>query len=76
MFVYWTRLREQMLDERFVLHRYKSTSIAGSAVAVAMGGLALYDYVGAGRFRWDLFGLLCLMVVVKLGCMAWFRLRD
>jgi hypothetical protein len=72
----WRTLRERMLDERFVVHRYKSTSYAGSAVAVALGGLSLYDYFVHGRFRWDLFGLLCLMVVVKLGCMTWFRLRD
>jgi len=76
MFPFWVSLRERLLDERFVLHRYKSTSHAGMAVALALGGWFLYDQVTVGRIRWDLLVLLGLMVAVKLGFLAWYTLRD
>lgn len=76
MFGFWRLFRQRLLDERFLVHRHKATSFAGSAVALAIGGLALYDHVVLGRFRWDLVGLLCLMVTVKLGCLVWYTLRD
>jgi hypothetical protein len=76
MFPFWSSLRERLLDERFVLHRYQSTSHAGIAVALALAGWFLYDQVTRGRIRWDFLVLLGLMVAVKLGFMAWYTLRD
>lgn len=76
MFPFWISLRERLFDERFVLHRYKSTSHAGVAVALAIAGWAVHDQVILGRIRWDLLALLGLMVAVKLGFMAWYTLRD
>ena len=76
MFPFWVSLRARLLDERFVLHRYKSTSHAGIAVALALAGWFLYDQVTAGRIRRDFLVLLGLMLAVKLGFMAWYTLRD
>ena len=76
MFPFWISLSERLLDERFVHHRYKSTSHAGMAVALALAGWFLHDQVTAGRIRWDFLGLLGLMAAVKLGFMAWYTLRD
>jgi hypothetical protein len=73
---FWLSLRKRLLDERFVLHRYRSTSHAGVAVAVAIGGWAVHDQLTLGRMRWDLIALLGLMVAVKLGFMVWYTLRD
>jgi len=76
MFPFYLFLKKQMFDERFILHRYKSTSHAGVAVAVALAAWLIHDQVVVGRIRWDFLALLGLMAVVKLGSMAWYSLRD
>jgi hypothetical protein len=76
MFSFWIVLKERLFDERFVLHRYKSTSHAGVAVALAIAGWALYEQLVLGRVRWDFLALLGLMAAVKLGFMAWYTWRD
>ncbi len=64
------------LDERYRLHRYKSTSNAGVAGALGLAGYLLYRYYGHGEFHWELFWILLGMALVKVICLAWFRLRD
>ncbi len=76
MFPFYLFLKEQPFDERFVLHRYKSTSHAGVVVALAMAGWTVHDRVVLGQIRWDFLALLGLMALVKLGFMAWYSLRD
>ena len=65
-----------MLDERFILHRYKSTSHAGVAAAIALGAWFLYEFHVEDVIRWDLLSILGIMALVKIGCMIWYRARD
>ncbi len=65
-----------MLDERFLMHRYKSTSHAAVAGSVAMGGWFLYQQWGRGVLRWDIMAILTLMAVVKVGAMLYYRRFD
>ena len=76
MFPFLTGLRERFFDERFALHRYKSTSRGGVSVAVLMGLWSLYDLFVHSRLRMDFLILLGIMAVVKLGFMARYRTHD
>jgi hypothetical protein len=66
----------QFVDERFLTHRLRSTSLAGivgGVVALLLFEYRLYhDHV----LNWDLLVVGLTFVVVKLGALAWYRLRD
>ena len=64
------------IDERFLAHRLKSTSLAGVAALLVCTGLWAYAFYVDGVFRWDLFAVFGTGVVVKLGAMVFFRLTD
>jgi len=63
-------------DERFLMHRLKSTSLAGVIGALTAIGLFAYNYYGKGVWRWDLFAIAATVAVVKVAAMVWYRLRD
>jgi len=65
-----------MIDERYILHRYKSTSFAGTACALMVVGLFSWSYFTEHVFRTDLFVVATVTAAIKLGFMAWYRLRD
>ena len=64
------------MDERFVLHRYKSTSHAAVVGGVALGGWFLFQYYAHHQFRWDLLVIATAMAVTKVSALLWYRLRD
>ena len=76
MFPFDLLRKGRLIDERFILHRYRSTSHAGVIVAVIMGAWSLYDLMAHDRMRWDFLALIGVMAATKLGFMAWYRLRD
>ena len=64
------------VDERFLLHRLRSTSAGGIAGGAVAGGLFLWRlYVDHVR-SWDLLAVLVAIVVVKLATLAWYRVTD
>ncbi len=65
-----------MLDERYRLHRFKSTSHAAIVAAVLMGALFVYERNRNDVFRVDLLIILGAMAVTKLGAMLFYRLRN
>jgi hypothetical protein len=64
------------MDERWVLHRYKSTSHAAVAAGIMIGGWFLYELYARGNFRKDLFIILLVTAGVKLVALTWYKLRD
>ena len=64
------------LDERFLTHRLKSTSIAGVVGGVLAVGLFAYQHYVNDVWRWDLFAIAATMAVIKLAAMAWFHFTD
>ena len=66
----------RFVDERFLMHRMRSTSIAGICGAVAALGLFQYRLVTARTYSWDLLFVGLTFVVVKLTLMVWYSLRD
>jgi hypothetical protein len=64
------------IDERFLMHRLRSTSIAGMAGVVVTGGMFFYHLVAERVIRWELFAIVATMAVVKVAVMLWFRFND
>jgi hypothetical protein len=65
-----------MFDERFLMHRLRSTSVAG----VTAGSLAMllfaWHYYHDHFWSWDLLAVGATMAVVKQGILLWYRLTD
>lgn len=64
------------VDERFLEHRRRSTSLAAMAAAVVSLGLFEYELIRHHRFAWELFSVLLVMCVVKIVGMAWYHFTD
>ena len=64
------------IDERFLMHRLRSTSISGMAGAVLAGAFFLTHLIRDHIIRWELFAIVATMAVVKMSLMVWYRLRD
>jgi hypothetical protein len=65
-----------LIDERFLTHRLRSSSTAGIAGGVFAGLLWFYRYLVDHRIEWDLFAVLFMIAVVKMGLMVYYRLTD
>jgi hypothetical protein len=66
----------RMIDERFLTHRRKSTSIAGMIGTSAALLLILYRHYAGHIWSWDLFAVGATFVAVKLALMTWYFLTD
>jgi hypothetical protein len=66
----------KVVDERFLNHRLRSTSLAGIVGALVAIGLFEYRYFKSGVWSWDLLAVAITMVTVKLGAMVFYRLTD
>ena len=64
------------IDERFLMHRLKSTSLAGVVGGVVAIGLWTWHYYVDHVWSWDLFAVGITIVVVKVASMVWYRLTD
>jgi hypothetical protein len=64
------------IDERFLNHRLRSTSLAGIIGGLTAICLFGYRYYANGVWSWDLFAIVCTILGVKLAAMAWYRLRG
>jgi hypothetical protein len=69
-------MMKKILDERYVLHRYKATSHAGVVMAVLTGGWFLYNQLSTHVYRWDLVAILGAGAVTKLIAMIYYRTHE
>lgn len=65
-----------LIDERFLNHRLRSTSVAGMAGGVLAMALFLYRYVTVHVWSWDLLAVGLTIAAVKLALMTWYRFTD
>jgi len=63
------------IDERFLTHRLRSTSIGGLS-AVLLTGILFFYNLSHNVIRWDLFAIVATAGVVKVAVMVWYRFRD
>lgn len=64
------------LDERFLMHRLRSTSLAGIAGGVAAVGLFEWRLLVDDVWSWDLLAVAITIVVVKIAVLVFYRLTD
>ncbi len=64
------------IDERFLMHRLRSTSIGGLAGVLVAAVLFFYQLYGAHAIRWDLFAIVATAAVVKVLVLIWYRTND
>jgi len=62
-----------MLDERFVMHRFKSTRFAVLVGTILMFAIFTYHVMKHDVIRWDLFAVMLAMALAKVGAMIYFR---
>ncbi len=65
-----------IIDERFLEHRRRSSSLAGIVGAFVAIGLWAYRFYGQGVWDWYLFAVAVTIAGVKLAMMAWYRTTD
>lgn len=65
-----------MIDERFLMHRLRSTSTAGILTAVTALLLFAYRFYIDKSWSWDLLAVVVVNIVVKITLMIWYRLKD
>jgi hypothetical protein len=66
----------RFIDERFLMHRLRSTSLAGIIGGCTAVLLFEYRQLHDGTWSWDLLAVALTMAVVKLAAMLWYRLHD
>jgi hypothetical protein len=66
----------KFVDERFLEHRRRSTSMAGIVSLLVTGCLFEYRFFVSHILSWDLLALICTFAVVKFSMMAWYRFMD
>lgn len=65
-----------VIDERFLNHRLRSTSLAGIIGACVAVGLFEYRYFFNHVWSWDLLAVAGTFVLVKVGVLTWYRFTD
>lgn len=66
----------RFIDERFLEHRRRSTSLAGIVGAFVALGLCAYHYFVDHIWNWELFAIAATVAAVKLTLMIWYRFTD
>jgi hypothetical protein len=66
----------KLVDERFLAHRRRSTSVAGVTGGVLAILLFAYRYYFDHFWSWDLLAVGLAVVVVKVALMTWYFLTD
>jgi len=64
------------IDERFLMHRLRATSLASIVGVILTMGFFVYHWIHDHVWNWELFSIGLTMAVVKQGLMAYYRARD
>jgi hypothetical protein len=63
------------IDERFLTHRLRSTSIGGLSGILLAAAMFFYN-IAHHIIRWDLLAIVATAAVVKMAVLVWYRMRD
>jgi hypothetical protein len=66
----------KLVDERFLEHRRRSSSIAGIVAACLAVVLFEYRFLVNRIWSWDLLAVALTFVAIKMSLFAWFRFKD
>ena len=63
----------KFVDERFLEHRRRSSSVAGFSALIVAVGIFEYRIFADHVISWDLFAVVLTFAVVKMSMFAWYR---
>jgi hypothetical protein len=66
----------RLVDERFLRHRLRSTSVAGVAGGFVAISLFAYRFYIEQVWSWDLFAVGITIAVVKIALLTWYLVTD
>ncbi len=66
----------KFVDERFLEHRRRSSSLAGIIAACLAVCLFEYRYFFNHVWSWDLIAVALTFVVIKMSLFAWYRFNG
>ena len=66
----------KFVDERFLEHRRRSSSIAGFATLILALGIFEYRMVFNHTISWDMAAIMLTFAVVKMSMFTWYRLNG
>jgi len=66
----------RFVDERFLEHRRRSTSLAGIIGGVFATCLWGYRFLVNHVMEWDVLAVALTILTVKMSMMIWYRLKD
>jgi hypothetical protein len=66
----------KLVDERFLNHRLRATSLAGIIGGITAICLFTYRFYATHVWSWDLFTVAMTIVGVKLTVMIWYRVTG
>lgn len=69
-------IMSKVVDERFLQHRLKSTSLSGVIGGILAVILFFYRFNFDHVWSWDLFAIGITIVAVKLLAMIYYRVTD
>jgi hypothetical protein len=61
------------VDERFLEHRRRSSSLAGFSTLIVAGCIFEYRIFADHIISWDLFAVILTFALVKMSMFAWYR---
>ena len=71
-----TPILRAFVDERFLDHRLRSSSLAGIVACLVAVCIFEYRLIFQHFISWDLFAVVCTMAAVKVAMMLWYRFKD
>jgi hypothetical protein len=68
--------RNKQMDERFIMHRFKSTRLATAVGLIMMVAWFNYELFVNDTMRVDLFVIVLAMGITKIGAMLYYRVSN
>lgn len=66
----------KFVDERFLEHRRRSSSIAGFATLILASCVFEYRIFANHIIDWEMLAIIAAFAVAKLSMFAWYRMND
>jgi hypothetical protein len=64
------------MDERFLIHRLRSTRLAAIVGVIVIGVLIIYELLVQGTLSWQMLIVISTMAIIKWSTMLYYQKTD
>lgn len=64
------------IDERFLTHRLRSTSVGGLSAVLLAAAFFFYHLFTQHIVQWEFFAIVATAAVIKMSLLIWYRTHD